>query len=509
MSLTTKTLLTGASRFLAIALNIISQLILIPLIAVGLGDALYGIYVLINRTSGMISFADFRPSACLRYVLAQNQTETKRVLQNKYTTASYVVAFIFAPFILIACGVIIFIFPRLYNVPQQYITAALTGIAIIGIRILMQSFMMIPTSVLRGNNLEYKLWWNSFVNILGAFILMYVAIKLNWGIIGLLSAPLVTSILVGYFSFITMKRELPWTRFNKPDHGMVREMTGHGGWYMLNSLMTQLYQSADIIILGIITTFQTVAFYSICKAMLFRVSESLANLFGAPAAGIGQLIGYNNNDAVIKTRENLLRITILMIGMMGGGFLALNKHFIILWMSERYYLGDMINLIFVCGASVMLFSAIDDMILQCVLQFKTRSFIRAAAVIVMSLSSYVLAYYWSTLGAALGMLLGASVFTIMSFVFLSRQLGVSSWRALSPLMNTLCAVVALLLIIYFLTSTYNLTLHNWWEFFAAVMVIGTSMFIYLLIFGITAKQRTFYFEIIRSRYPHLRNIIGR
>lgn len=509
MSLTTKALLTVAARFLTIALNIISQLILIPIIAFGLGDVLYGIYVLINRTSGMISFADFRPSAYLRYVLAQNQNETKHELQNQYVTVSLIVALIFTPLILVVCGVIIFIFPILYNVPQRYIIVALIGIGLIGIRILSQSFMMIPSSVLRGNNLEYKLWWNSLLNIIGAFILMYIAIKLNWGIIGLLSAPLVTSILVGFLSYLMMKKELPWVRLKKPERGMIREMTGHGGWYMLNSLMTQLYQSADIIILGIATTFQTVAFYSICKAMLFRVSESLANLFGAPAAGIGQLIGYNNNEAVIKTRENLLRITILVIGMMGGGFLALNKHFIILWMSERYYLGNMINLIFVCGASVMLFSAIDDMILQCVLKFKTRSFIRTASVIVMALSCYVLAYYWSTLGAALGLLFGASIFTIMSFGFLSRQLGISGWRSLSPLLNTLCAVVALLLIIYFLTSTYNLTLHNWWEFIAAVMIIGTAMFIYLLIFGMTAKQRTFYFEIIRKRYPHIRNRIGR
>jgi len=504
MSLTTKTLLTAAYRFLTITLNIISQLILIPLIAIGLGDVLYGIYVLINRTSGMIAFADFRPSAILRYVLAQNQTENKHELQNKYVTASLIVALIFVPLILVACGVIIFIFPKLYNVPQQYVMVALIGIVLISIRILSQSFTMIPSSVLRGNNLEYKLWWNSLVNIIGAFILMYIAIRLNWGIIGLLSAPLVTSILVGYFSFITMKKELPWLHFSKPDNGMIREMTNHGGWYMLNSLMLQLYHSADIIILGIVTDFKSVAFYSICKAMLFRANESLANLFGAPAAGIGQLIGYNNNEAVIKTRENILRITILVIGMMGGGFLALNKHFIILWMSERYYLGDMVNVIFVCGASMMLFSAIDDMILQCILQFKIRSFIITSAVIVMSSTCYYLAYYWGTLGAALGLLTGVSVFTIISFIILSKQLGISSWRALAPLMNTICAVVALFLIIYFLTS---LTLHNWLEFVVAVMIVGTAMFIYLLIFGINAKQRIFYFEIIRSRYPQIANLI--
>jgi len=509
MSLTTKTLLTGAYRFLIIALNIISQLILIPLIAVGLGDALYGIYVLINRTSGMISFADFRPSACLRYVLAQNQTEAKRTLQNKYTTASYLVALIFAPFILMACGFIIFIFPRLYNVPQQYISMALIGIAIIGSRILLQSFMMIPTSVLRGNNLEYKLWWNSFISILGAFILMYIAIKMNWGIVGLLSAPLVTSIFVGYLSYILMKKELPWVRFEKPERGMIREMTGHGGWYMLNSLMFQLYQSIDIIILGIVTTFQTVAVYSICKAMLFRASESLTNLFGSPAAGMGQLIGTDNNDAVIKTRENLLRITILVIGMMGGGFLALNKHFIILWMSERYYLGNTINVILVCCAALMIFSAIDDMILQCTLQFKARSFIITSVVIIMASTCYYLAYFWGPLGVALGLFTGVSVFTVLSFIMVSKQLRISGWQAVAPLMNTLCAVVALLFIIYFLTISYDLSLHNWWEFILAVMFVGTAISIYLIIFGINAKQRKFYFEIIKSRYPHITNLIRR
>jgi peptidoglycan biosynthesis protein MviN/MurJ (putative lipid II flippase) len=37
---------------------------------------------------------------------------------------------------------------------------------------------------------------------------------------------------------------------------------------------------------------------------------------------------------LLKQERICLRMTILAIGMMGGGFLALNKHFILLWMAE-------------------------------------------------------------------------------------------------------------------------------------------------------------------------------
>jgi hypothetical protein len=98
----------------------------------------------------------------------------------------------------------------------------------------------------------------------------------------------------------------------------------------------------------------------------------------------------------------------------------------------------------------------------------------------MTSACYFLANYWSTLGAALGLLFGASFFTILSFIILSKRLGISGWQALAPLMNSLCAVVALFLFIYFLSNSFNLVLYNWWQFIAAVILVGTAILVFLL-----------------------------
>ncbi len=503
MSLTSKALLTAGSRFITIALNTASQFILIPLIIGGLGDALYGIYVVINRAAGMISFADLRPSACLRYVLAQKQSKNLIDQENQYISASTIVAIGFSPVILLATGIIVLLFPRLYQIPQQYLFVALIGIGVIGIRIVLQSILTIPSAILRGNNLEYKLWWTSFVQIIGGFIMMYTAVKLEWGIVGLTAAPVFVSILVGIIVYVIMKNKFPWIGYNRPDKGMLREMTGYGSWYMLNSLAMQLYQSADVLILGIVSDLKTVAYYSVCKAMMYRASESIANLLGAPAAGFGDLIGNHNNEKLIKTREQLLRISLLSSTFIGGGFLLLNKYFIFLWVSENYYLGNTTNLLLVCGAMLLVFSSVDDMILNCILQFKIRFALLSSALIVMVPLCYFLATYWGAAGVALGFLIGKSVFAITTFLFISNHLKISSLRTLVPLLNTLIAMVVLFCLIYLFGGSINFQIDNWFSFIVSSILVSLGLIAYLLIFGINSAQRQIFIKEARNRISKL------
>lgn len=472
-SLKYKVLFTALSRIINTIFAFVIQLILTPLVLGGLGQYLFGIYSLLNKVQGYMSFIDLRPSAILRYKLAVLQGTESMTEKRKFVGASIYISFISMPLIII-CGIVLAnFFPIIFKISNQYLDLSRNAVFLLAVILSLKSFLGIPEAILRGNNLEYKGMYIEPLRNVILVCLIWLSFLLNYGLIGLIISSFISFVVAFFLKLIIQKRELPGYLPLKPEKKQVVEFTKKGSWYLLSSFSFQLLQTLDVILIGIFFSPITITLFAVTKSLVFRVSEAFVTITGSVSASIGDLIGKKDISRLKELRLQLMRLNLIVGLVLFLYFSLFNKSFISLWVGVENFAGVYTNLAISFTIPFIILSMTTQMIIDSFLKFKEKSFSIFAVSILTILMSIVFIKLWGLFGVAFAILLGRILLWILYEILLNKHIQMNFFSIVFLKQNYRILLLYIAVVMCVITQN-SLEISSWVEF------IGCS-FVYMFI----------------------------
>ena len=306
-----------------------------PLLIGGLGDALYGIWVVILKMTDYLS-AGGRSSQALKWFVVQRQ-ESENFAEKRQGVGGAVVAWIFfLPLQLSIGGVVAWYLPVWLDVTPALFATVRIAALVVAASLILRGFVGIPESVLLGENLGYKRIWISAPLVVVGGGLTILAVHLNLGLVGVAGAMLASVFLTGLTFVVVVKRNVPWFGSGIPDRETVRQFVGLSWWFTLWELIARVMMAADVVLLGILASPEVVAVYAVIRFLPEGILRFLTVLVFETIPGIGKILAGGELDRAAKMRGEVLLLTWLATTSVGATILLWNNTFVELWVGPQY-----------------------------------------------------------------------------------------------------------------------------------------------------------------------------
>lgn len=493
MSLKRKSIYTSLTKALNLVLNFTLQLIITPIILMGLGTQQFGIYTLINKMQGYLAMVDLRPSAILRYKLATLQKSDDFKSKKEYVGSAIFLSFIILPIMILLGWLLSLGFQDFFNISDADANVAAYAIIVISIFMGIKSFLGIPEAIIRGNNLEYKTFFVDPIRMVSYGILVYVFLYYGFGLMGVISAIIIAAMIDFIFRLIFQIYYLPGYAPHKPTKPKVKEFLGSGSWYMGSSFSLQVLNSFDVIMIGAMFGMEKVTIYALSKAILFRISESISAITGGITSSIGELIGTNRVDELINIRELLFRVNMIIGFIIMAYFIIFNSYFISLWVGEKNFVGENINLIFCITSFLVMVSLADEIFINSLQNFKVKTKIMVITVIIALSLSYLLSFYLGMLSIPLGLMI-AKLYQWFSYQSILNKKFTMSFR--NQITNNIKVFILLILAILIKYAYPDITIKTWISFITYSILFIFIFMIVSFIFVLNNNEVTYIKKLI-------------
>lgn len=319
-----------------------------PLLVASLGVSSYGVWKSCQKLMDFATAMDGRSTQALKWVIAESESRDDFEEKRQAVGSAIKVWLWFSPLLVISTGTLIYFIPELikdlplsdYRV-TRYVCLILAG------NIIITPLLQIPDSILMGMHRGYlstiiRSFWIVVTNVMFLVIAYF-----NFGIVALTIVILISSFMNGVCIFILGKNRIPWFGVTRPSKARFRKFFKFSGWMLGWSFVLKLFLASEIVLIGFLVGPKSVTYY-IFMAYIAEFCSAIASLTtSAVVPGLGRLLGEKN---IVKARQVIisLREIILFIGVIfAGGMLALNRSFVTLWIGEKFYMGDTVNLLIV------------------------------------------------------------------------------------------------------------------------------------------------------------------
>lgn len=483
MSLKSKAIYTALYKVLNLLAGFVTQFILTPIILNGLGRQLYGVYTIISKTEGYLSFIDLRPSAILRYKLAVLQGKQDQKEKKQYVGASLSLSLFTLPIILIAGLVLAHFFPLIFNIEEQYIKISQISVVIISAFLAVKSFLGIPEAILRGNNLEYKGFYIEPLRYLIYGILVVIFLSWNLSLIGIIVA-IVLSFIFGFFLRVILQNKYcPGFSPIKPERGHIKEFLSNGTWYLASSVGTQALNSFDIILIGILGSPEKVTSYALTKAILFRIGEATVTVIGSITAGVGDLISRNDVHKIMTLRKLVIRFSLITGLSLAAYFASFNESFVTLWVDSTNYAGNDLTIVLCIALVFLVLAMAEEIFINAMLLFKSKSNLvlqSALIALVISVVFYSRLEYYAIAAA----LVISKLYQLVRYsIKLNNSFPVKANTILKENSNVILIVLYAVL---FIAIKKNIQIDSWFDFIG-ISLLYLSGLLAIIYFGILNK----------------------
>jgi O-antigen/teichoic acid export membrane protein len=350
-SLTKKASLNALAVALDYGARLLVGFLTTPLLVAGLGNFFYGAWQVLNRLLGYISASSGRPTQALKWAIARDQASTDYERKQEYVGSAFIVWMIFLPLMVLLGGFIIWKAPFWLKTPVEHFGQIRVCVGLLVGNLAMTSLATIPMSVLQGENLGYKRMGLSTIAVLLGGGLIWLAMVLDAGIIGVAAAALITTLFSGAVFLKAVRKHAKWYKISIPSFHKTRRFLGLSFWFQGWNLVMNLMTSSDVVILGFIVSAEAVTGYSLSK----YVPETLVSLvalvnFGI-TPGLGGIIGSGQLKKAAGIRGEMMSLTWLVTTALGATILFWNRSFLNLWVGPGYYVGPVPSLLITASST--------------------------------------------------------------------------------------------------------------------------------------------------------------
>jgi len=416
----------GSSWF-ALGINVAVGIFLSPFILHRLGDAAFGIWVLIFSITGYYGLFDFGiRSSVVRYVskftaIADAEDSAKLVNTSLF---SYSCVGVFS--LLVTCAVSLYA-DRIFRIPPEFYVTTRWLLFMVGASVALGFPLGVFGGILEGLQRFDILNWTSIASTLARAALIVVFLRLGYG---LMTAALITvalPILTSLIRAAAVKRLLPvplgWSHVNG---ATLREMANYSGVTFMIIVAGRLRFKTDEIVIGTFLSAAAITYFNIGARIVDYAGEvvtSLSQIF-VPMSSQSDAIG--NIDRLRKIFVAGNRFCAFMIFPICALLIILGKSVIEVWVGKKYIAQSYpVLLIMLIPSTLMLAQSASGRVLLGMGKHRTLAIVTLVEGISNLILSILLVRPYGIIGDAVGTAIPLTC-TMLFFlpVHLCRQLGI-------------------------------------------------------------------------------------
>ena len=506
-SLTNKASLNAASALLDYGARVMVAFLLTPLLVSGLGGFYYGMWQIAMRSVGYLSPVSGRPNETLKWRLAHDQASADGDQKREYVGSAIIVALLFLPPMFILGAVLVWFVPIWFQAPESFVWPTRVAVGFLVLNLAVTGFVIIPQSVLYGENLAYKRMGLGavFVFLGGGFT--WLVLHFDLGIAGVAAAAVASTLLMGVFYYLVARRYTPWFGVRFPPLRDARPFIGLSFWFMVWNLVMTLMLSSDVIILGLFDSVEQAGNYTLTKYAPETTIMIIAMIVFGITPGLGGIIGSGDNRRAARVRGEIMSMSWLLTTAICTTVLLWNRVFLGLWVGDEHYLGILATLMIVLVVTQFVLIRNDANIIDLTLDLRAKVILGLASTTLGMILAAVLVgrYHMGVIGLSLGLLLGRSILSVAYPAMIGRFLGVTpSSQVLSSLRPgaVTIALFAAAVTLDKVQAAGSLPFaHTWVGFFLLAGLTFCVLFGLGFIAGFTRRQRL-------SATNRIRTVIG-
>ena len=461
----------GTSWF-ALGLNVLVGLFLSPYILHHLGDAAFGLWVLVFSITGYYGLFDLGiRSSIVRYVAKYSANDEHDELNRLVNTALFSYTGIGAVALVITF-VASFYVGSVFRIPGDSLTTARLLLIMVGSAVSLGFPLGIFGGILEGLQRFYLLNFTNVCSTLLRALLIVLVLRRGFGLLTValitVSLPLLASLVNATF----VLRLLPLHFHRKYlDRGTLRRIASYSGPTFMIIVASRLRFRTDAMVIGTFLSSVAITYFAIGSRLVDYVGEvvsSLAQIF-IPMSSRSDAIGDSEQLKKIFVAGN--RACALIVFPVTATLIILGKSVIEVWVGARYIATSYpVLLMLLIPTTIMLAQAASGRVLFGMAKHKTLAMAILLEGIANLILSIVLVRRFGILGDAAGTAIPLLCTTL---VFLPRHtchvLGVRVWTYLReafllPLGLCIPLVTALLLV------RHGFVAHNYLQLFVQVLM---------------------------------------
>jgi O-antigen/teichoic acid export membrane protein len=405
----------------------LSGLLLTPAIIRGLGNAEYGLYMLIGSMAAYLGVLDFGLNNAVTRFVAQCAARVDRSQESRFLGAALVVN-------AIAITAILALGALLYRQLSALFGATLTPEALAQARLMLLLLVANVAVTVTGSLFtaisagHERFTFTKSVNIVRYLLriaLVLLLLAADRGAVALVALDLALSASVLVANALYARRMLGARFAWYPlDQALVREVFAFSAWVFLFAIIGQFQWQTGQVVIGATQGTEQVAVYA--------VGILLGTYYGAFASAITALfmpratrLAETKADAARLNLElvKIGRIALLVLLLILGGFACFGREFILLWAGADYAAAWTVAMIIMLVYTVPLSQSFANQLLEAKGLFAFKAKVYLAAMPAGVMLGYLLMQGAGVAGMALGIAAGWVLALLVMNVYYHRTLG--------------------------------------------------------------------------------------
>jgi len=490
-----------ASNWLKLAVQLAVGFVLSPFILHKLGDAVFGIWVLIFSLTAYYSMFDFGilaavPRYVARFVALRDQEALARFVNTSLAACSAL-----GLLVLVVTGIGFHYLGAVFKIPADFLGTARIVLLLVGADVALGFPLGVFGCILEGYQ---SFEWLNLTHICASLLrglLIFLALSLGGGLETIALVAVAANLLRHLACAHIVLRMTPvWLGAKYVDKSMLRELTGFGAVFFVMTIAENLRFQSDAIVIGAFLSSTAVTYYVIGSKLAeypASIVNSLAHVF-TPMTSHYEASGDQEGLRRVFVAGN--RACALVIFPLCAILIVLGRPIIAVWVGARYLASYPVLLVLMVSKTLFLAQSSSTRMLVGLGRLRLLTLVIALDGAANLILSIVLLRHWGILGVAVGTAIPLAC-TSLFFLpqYLCHLLDIRLYDFLRhayllPMGLTSVMTVELLFLRQFFQP------HSYGGLFLEVLSAGVVYFVAFLCFVIV---RQFPSGRVRLRWPDL------
>lgn len=466
-----------------------------PLIVSGLGKELFGVWGIIRQSLSYLLLGDTFVSGILKFTIAREQHNNDDSIKQRLTTTALIQLVIISPFLLLGGIFAAYWAPDILHVSPANSLHVRNAFLFTAISVPLLCLSNVPGSILRGMNQDYRAMGVTAGSILFIGLLNIYAVKMGYGLKGLVIVNTVGAVLAGIIRFVVLVKVVDWFALRKPVKSDFISFLRLGGWSFASSLGAILLNASDVIMVGILWGPSKAAIYTMTGFVIRFMQEPLNQMISSVAPGLTGMYGKADTEGVAKIHVELQSLVIFVLTVVCVPIAIFNEVFIKLWVGHDYFGGNLLNLILIATLLVKQLIRIDSLIALAALDFKNTTLLLFISGVISITCTYLLSLYCDMPVSMAGFLIGQCSLLILYRRYMKLYINRQPIVTNDTLKGIIFLIIMFIVAIFIPPLMVNTLIVGWKSFFIIVLIAGTLTAIMTWVFGLSRNTR----KVLSSR----------
>jgi len=348
MSRSKRVLVSIASGYGAIAVNILYTVTSVPLALHYLSRDEFGMWALISQLSGYLLLLDVGMSGAVSRFLADYKDNIDEGTYGSILKTGAIV-FLSQSIVILLIGVAsAFFLPNLLNIPENFkkiFTELMVLQTIVAAATLLARVVSAPLWSHQRHDIENI---SSSFSLIINFVVLWISFQLGWKLFGMIAATtasFLTSFLFTFTKCLQLRLYPQRGHWGSLNYLLLKKMLHYGGGIFLISIGTQLLSASQIIIVSRTMGLEAASVWAISTKVYTLGLQFIGKIFDSSAGALAEMVARNELHRLANRLKDLTTITATLAALGASYLAALNAPLIKLWTSNRIEWQDANNIL--------------------------------------------------------------------------------------------------------------------------------------------------------------------